>query len=185
MKVIRILAIAAFAFFAFLAPTAAHAAPGDPSYGGVQGGVTTTTPTQSGNCVTTQVTVSSPTQGTVKLTVKNSSGSVVSVQSASTGTDGKATFTVRVCGSGTFTATGTGPDGGVLGTSQFQGAGSQGGGSSNGSGTAPSSTSSNGGSNAGGLPSTGAPNDTLLIGGAAALLLVGGITVRAARRKAL
>lgn len=184
MKAIRIIAIVAAAFFALLAPTAAHAADGDPSYGGTQGGVVVTPPTQSGDCVVTQVTLSSPIQGDVTLTVKNASGDVVSTQTKNTGTDGKATFTVRVCGSGTFTATGTGPDGAVLGTSQFQGvSGSQGGGNS-GSGTSPSSTSSNGGS--GSLPSTGSSSSTtLLLGGATALLLVGGVTVAAARRKSL
>lgn len=175
MKVFRILAIVAFAFFAFLAPTAAQAAP----YGGQPGGVVVTPPTQSGNCVVTSIKVTGPANTTLTLTVRDSSGKVVFKKSKNSGSKGQATFSVRVCGSGTFTATGTGPGGAVLGTSQFQGvSGSQGGGSSAG-GTSPSS------SNAGGLPSTGAPNDTLLIGGAAALLLVGGITVAAARRKSL
>jgi LPXTG-motif cell wall-anchored protein len=187
MKVTRLIALLVAAFFVLLAPTAAFAAP----YPGPTGGVVATPPSPpDGNgCSTTSVTVTGAPGDTLTLIFKDSNGNEVFNESQTAGTDGSATFTVQLCGPGTFTGTGTNQGGDVLGTVQVTvpGGGSQGGGAAGGGGTAGSGSGSAGsGSGSGNLPATGADSGTMLtLAGALALLLVGGVTLVAAKRKAL
>ncbi|KQT92262.1 hypothetical protein ASG49_10035 [Marmoricola sp. Leaf446] len=181
MKVTRLIAVLVAAFFVLLAPTAAQA------YEGSEGDVVTTPGTPSGNgCETRQVTVTGQPGDTLTLTVRGPEGNVVFRESQPAGPDGSATFTVEVCGPGTFTGTGTDQDGGVLGSVEFAGpAGGQGGPASGDDGTT-AGTGSSSGSSTGNLPATGMESGTTLgLVGALALLLVGGVTLVAARRKAL
>ena len=191
MKVFRLLSLFFAAVILLFAPTAAFGA-----YGGVGGSVTVTPPAPSGDgCYTSTVVVQGdPDDTTLTLTVRDSSGAVVFTQSKPAGSDGTATFTVRLCTPGDFTGTGTNQDGDVLGTVQttVPGSGSQGGGASGGSGSSPSTGSTGGsgsgsaGSTSGGLPATGfGAGSTMILGGGLALLLAGGAALVVSRRKAL
>ncbi len=188
MKVTRLIALLVAAFFVLLAPTAAQAYPGE------EGGVSATPPAPSGNgCYTSQVTVEGPVDTDLTLTVIDEDGTVVFEETQNAGPDGTATFTVELCGAGSYLATGTDAEGNELGSTEiFVPQGSQGGGTDDGDGTAPAAGSGSGsgsagsGSGSGNLPATGADSGTMLtLAGALALLLVGGVTLVAAKRKAL
>lgn len=183
MKVTRLIAVLVAAFFVLVAPTAAQAAP----YPGNEGGVAVTPGQPSGNgCETRSITVTGEPGDTLTLVVRGPEGNVVFRGSKPAGPDGSASFTVEVCGSGTFSGTGTNQDGDVLGSVEFAGpAGSQGGGAAGGD-TTTGGSGSGSGSGSGNLPDTGAGTGTTLgLVGALALLMVGGVTLVAARRKAL
>lgn len=182
MKVTRLIAVLVAAFFVLVAPTAAQA------YPGTEPGVVVTPGQPSGNgCETRSITVTGEPGDTLTLVVRGPEGNVVFRGSKPAGPDGSASFTVEVCGSGSFSGTGTNQDGDVLGSVEFAGpAGSQGGGAANGDGTTAGGSGSGTGSGSGNLPDTGAGTGTTLgLVGAFALLMVGGVTLVAARRKAL
>ncbi len=183
MKVTRLIALLVAAFFVLMAPTAAFAYPDE------EGGVVATPPSppDENGCSTTSVTVTGAPGDTLTLVFVDESGAEVYRESQAAGPDGSATFTVQLCGPGTFTGTGTNQDGDELGTVQVTvpGSGSQGGGAAGDDGTTAGSGSGSG-SGSGNLPATGADSGTMLtLAGALALLMVGGITLVAAKRKAL
>lgn len=188
MKVTRLIALLVAAFFVLLAPTAAVALP----YPDEDAGVVATPPSapDENGCSTTSVTVTGAPGDTLTLVFVDESGAEVYRESQAAGPDGSATFTVQLCGPGTFTGTGTNQDGEELGTVQVTvpGSGSQGGGAAGDDGTTAGSGSGSAGSGSGSgnLPATGADSGTMLtLAGALALLLVGGVTLVAAKRKAL
>ena len=190
MKVTRLIALLVAAFFVLLAPTAANALP----YPGEEGGVSATPPAPSGDgCYTSQVTVEGLPGETLTLVVIDANGTEVFNESAAAGPDGTATFTVELCTPGSYLASGSGSESGDLGGTEITvpGGGSQGGGAAGDDGTTAGSGSGAGsgsasGSGAGNLPATGADSGTMLtLVGALALLMVGGVTLVAAKRKAL
>ncbi|ROR92527.1 LPXTG cell wall anchor domain-containing protein [Nocardioides aurantiacus] len=183
MKVTRLIALLVAAFFVLLAPTAAQAV----SYPGEEGGVSATPPAPSGNgCYTSQVTVEGVAGETLTLVVIDADGNEVFNEDQAAGPDGTATFTVELCEPGSYLASGSGSESGELGSTEITvPQGSQGGGGDSGDGSTPTTGSSTG-SGSGNLPATGADSGTMLtLAGALALLLVGGVTLVAAKRKAL
>jgi LPXTG-motif cell wall-anchored protein len=174
MKAPRIVALVAAFFFVLLAPLSAQAYPGE------EGGVSGSQPQPSGGgCYTVDYTVTGEPNSTVTLTVTNSAGDVVYEESATTDGDGNASFTVELCESGTYTATGTDAEGNVLGSTQTVIPSS-----GDGGGSAGGDDDTTAGGGAGSLPATGSDTrDMLALGGGIALLAVGGLAFVAARRR--